>query len=622
MKLTKLKMQNFRGIRSAELFFDGHTLLIGRNNVGKSTICEALDLVLGPDRLARIPPVEEFDFFNAAYLEADGATQVPIRIEVLLTDLTDEVARLCFANLEHWHKDECRLLGPGEIDQVDAAHAERCLRLTTIAKYDPEEDQFTAKTIYSGEEAAGEEEPRAVPTRVKRAIGFLYLRALRTGSRALSLERGSLLDMILRMKEVRTGLWERIRKRLSDLEPPIDSDATELGPILDEIEGRLSDYIELGGGDRSTRLFVSQLTREHLRKTIAFFLKMGQGEAPVPFQEVGTGTLNILVLALLTFIAEIKKDNVIFAMEEPEIALPPHTQRRIAKYLLEETAQCFITSHSPYVIERFEPQQIMRLSRDAAGTLTGTQVMLPDVMKPKSYRQYFRRALAEAMLGQGVIVVEGLTERDALIASADKMEEVDASLFPLDVSGVSVIDAEGQGNLQRLGQFFKTIEIPAFAFFDRKQRSQAEVDALAAVYEIANQFPYPGAEALLAAEVPLDRQWQFLQALRKEDSDGHYGIPAARPNDDQIREQTVRLLKGLKGAGGAARLLDLCTADELPPNIQGFLRAVYEHFPKPQHRQIALAEAAEAGPDEAPAVADATAAPRAAPADNTPGEAA
>ena len=33
----------------------------------------------------------------------------------------------------------------------------------------------------------------------KRNCGFLYLRTLRTGSRALSLERGSLLDIILQM---------------------------------------------------------------------------------------------------------------------------------------------------------------------------------------------------------------------------------------------------------------------------------------------------------------------------------------------------------------------------------------------------------------------------------------
>lgn len=48
MRVIKLKINNFRGIKSADLEFDGHTLLVGGNNVGKSTICDALDLVLGP----------------------------------------------------------------------------------------------------------------------------------------------------------------------------------------------------------------------------------------------------------------------------------------------------------------------------------------------------------------------------------------------------------------------------------------------------------------------------------------------------------------------------------------------------------------------------------------------
>lgn len=59
-----------RGIRLANLLFDGHTLMVGTNNVGKSTICEALDLVLGPDRLNRFPPIDEHDFYNGLYLSA------------------------------------------------------------------------------------------------------------------------------------------------------------------------------------------------------------------------------------------------------------------------------------------------------------------------------------------------------------------------------------------------------------------------------------------------------------------------------------------------------------------------------------------------------------------------
>lgn len=55
----------------------------------------------------------------------------------------------------------------------------------------------------------------------------------------------------------------------------------------------------------------------------------------MPFGRLGTGSINLLVFALLTFIAELKeKQSVIFAMEEPEIALPPHTQRRLTRFVL------------------------------------------------------------------------------------------------------------------------------------------------------------------------------------------------------------------------------------------------------------------------------------------------
>jgi putative ATP-dependent endonuclease of the OLD family len=444
MQITRLIIENFRGVAKADLDFSGHTLLIGGNNVGKSTVCESLDLVLGPDRLYRKPPVEEFDFRNANYLAEDRVTPVPIRIEVILTDLTEEVLRECRVNLEFWHKTERRVLGAGEIGLADNPSVEFCLRLVTIVRYDPEEDQFEAKTIFHHrDDESSEDDARQIPTRVKRSIGFLYLRTLRTGSRALTLERGSLLDTILRMKEVRTDLWERIRKRLLELQPPIDEDATELGPILDEIEARLTEYIATAGETRATRLFVSQLTREHLRKTIAFFLSVCEGQAPIPFHDAGTGTLNTLVLALLTFIAKIKKDNIIFAMEEPEIALPPHTQRRIANYLLTQTKQCFVTSHSPYVIECFEPENIVRLTRDASGVLSATPVNLPPNMKAKTYRSQLRRAIAEAMLGQGAIVGEGITEQLAIAAAARKMEEADPNLFPLDLAGVTFVRAFG-----------------------------------------------------------------------------------------------------------------------------------------------------------------------------------
>lgn len=46
MKVVRLAISTFRSIKSVELLFDGLTLCVGTNNVGKNTICDALDLVL------------------------------------------------------------------------------------------------------------------------------------------------------------------------------------------------------------------------------------------------------------------------------------------------------------------------------------------------------------------------------------------------------------------------------------------------------------------------------------------------------------------------------------------------------------------------------------------------
>jgi len=68
LKVSRLKVHNFRGIKEASLLFPDHAVLIGDNNVGKTTVLEAIDLVLGPDRLSRRPPVDEHDFHLGQYL--------------------------------------------------------------------------------------------------------------------------------------------------------------------------------------------------------------------------------------------------------------------------------------------------------------------------------------------------------------------------------------------------------------------------------------------------------------------------------------------------------------------------------------------------------------------------
>ena len=204
--------------------------------------------------------------------------------------------------------------------------------------------------------------------------GFLYLRSLRTGSRALSLERGSLLDVILRLKEVRPQMWEGTISTLADYSVASDPDLGISG-VLESINTALKKYVPKEWGIEP-HLKVSNLTREHLRKVITAFIATGEESHAAPFYRQGTGTINILVLAMLSQIAE-DKQNVIFAMEEPETAIPPYAQKRIVHEIRELASQTLFTSHSPYVIEEFALDETVVLGRSTDGLLSKSAVVLP-----------------------------------------------------------------------------------------------------------------------------------------------------------------------------------------------------------------------------------------------------
>jgi putative ATP-dependent endonuclease of OLD family len=368
---------------------------------------------------------------------------------------------------------------------------------------------------------------------------------------------------------------------LRDLD--IEKDAAELEPVLTAIEERLSTYVSASKAGRKTKLFISQLTREHLRKTMAFFLAMREGQEAVPFQQAGTGTLNTLVLALLSFIAELKPDSVIFAMEEPEIAVQPHTQRRIADYLLQHTKQAFVTSHSPYIVERFSPESTFLLTRTASGTLESMCVADATGLKENDYKRYARRGLSECMLGKGVVIVEGTTEFHALPVLARYLEARDATLHPLDLAGVTFFDAESDGPIPKFAKFFQALGLKTFGFYDAKKRTADEKQKFAAVLDVNEEHPYKGFEEMLEKEIPAARLRAFLQDLLDSGVDAaQHRIPTTLPGDDAaIRKLALQSLSSSKGAGWAARLLEQCQPNELPKTGVDFLMKVYSYFPLP-----------------------------------------
>lgn len=100
-------------------------------------------------------------------------------------------------------------------------------------------------------------------------------------------------------------------------------------------------------------------------------------------------------------------------------------------------------------------------------------------------------------------------------------------------------------------------------------------------FEIINEILYAGMEELLAAEVPLNHQWSYLEHIRSTGAAPNSKIPIARPADEQIKELTRQILKDGKGWGRAADLIERCEINELPSSIVGFLEKIYARFPCP-----------------------------------------
>lgn len=408
MKVSHLEISNFRGLRSASLLLPNHGVLIGDNNTGKSTVLEALDLVLGPDRLSRQSPIDEHDFYVGKYLSTlepviDAETQEPkksdcappqIIVTATVTGLSAE-QRVHFGDyIEWWDTSKDSLLTEPEASALDTLPAIPALRVTFIGQYDPQEDDFDGKTYFT-RSLSESETPEHFTKRDKQLCGFLYLRSIRTGSRALSLERGSLLDIILRLKEIRPKMWEATLGGLTSFDVAGDPELGISG-VLGSIDAAMKKYVPREWG-MQPHLRVSALTRRHLREVITAFIATGEGTHAAPYFRQGTGTINMLLLAMLSQIAE-DKQNVIFAMEEPETAIPPYAQKRIVHELRKLSAQTLFTSHSPYVLEEFRLDETVVLSRSLAGELTQAAVVLPDSVKQKRYRHEFRTRFCEALL--------------------------------------------------------------------------------------------------------------------------------------------------------------------------------------------------------------------------------
>lgn len=590
MKIRRLKIENFRGIKAAELLFPDHVVLIGDNNTGKSTVLEAIDLVLGPDRLNQRSPIDEHDFYVGRYISITGLAKseeevlpettksvdagavpvveassewrassepeiIQIKIEAAISDLSDEQKAHFRDYIEWWNTLDGTFYTIPEVEGVDSEAIVEALRVTFVGKYVFDEDDFEGKT-YFARSLEEDDNPQPFGRRDKQYCGFLYLRSLRTGRRALSLEHGSLLDIILRLKEIRPQMWESTINGLTSFDV---ASAPELGinGVLQSINTALNKFVPKEWGVEP-HLRISALTREHLRTVITAFIATGEGPHAAPYFRQGTGTINMLVLAMLSLIAE-GKQHVIFAMEEPETAIPPYAQKRIVHEIRNLSAQSLFTSHSPYVIEEFGLDETLILSRTIEGVLTQAVVKLPESVKLKRYRQDFRTRFCEGLLSRRILLAEGATEMSAFPIVARRLAELDSAKYSsLEALGICTIDAGTETQLADLGGLYRGLGKTVYAVCDK----QSATDEAAIKAKVDELFMHQetGIEDLVLKHTTTAALERFADSLTWPP---HLNVKYPNPKEDVVN--AVRKYFGwTKGSWGLADFLAQCTESEIP----------------------------------------------------------
>lgn len=643
MQICRLSIKNFRGVKETTINLPKHAVLLGDNNTGKTTIFEAIDLVLGPDRLGRMPCVDEHDFYQGKYLanpsavnttetagaiskepavtipstdiaevtpptvmpleakaaEATGESVAPkIEIEATISHLTDEQKARFGDHVEFWDSTADTFYDVAEPEGVDAAHITEAIRVTFIGCYDAEEDDFEGKTYFTRTLSEGPT-PTPFSKKDKQICGFLYLRSLRTGSRALSLERGSLLDIVLRLKEVRPRMWEDTIDKLASYSVASDPELGISG-VLESINTSLKRYVPKEWGIEP-HLKVSNLTREHLRKVITAFIATGEGDHAAPFYRQGTGTINMLVLAMLSQIAE-DKQNVIFAMEEPETAIPPYAQKRIVHEVRKLASQTIFTSHSPYVLEEFAMEETVVLTRDQHGLLTQCSIQLPASIKLKRYRQEFRTRFCEGLLARRVLIGEGATEAASFPVVCRRLSELKPETYSsLEALGVCTIGAGGDGSIPDLAKLYKELGKRTFAICDK------QTDDKKALIEAQVEKLYMHEEHGFEDMVMKNTTTAALQRFAVSFAWPPHLVAKYPDPTVNVMAALSEYFAGKKAEWGIADFLAQCSEDEIPKWLRDCcvsIKAVCEPAPvapfMPAVSATPAAAAAQAGaePDE------------------------
>ncbi|MDH4980935.1 AAA family ATPase [Hyphomicrobium sp. D-2] len=414
MHIVRLKISGFRGVRSADINLGRHSVLVGPNNSGKTTLIEALALLFGRDRLVR--RLTEHDFHGSAPDE-----QARILCTATVTGFTPNDPHhhsswfSAERGVEKWFDPNAKTLRAAP----DAQHTDLAIQIGFAARFDLDELEAETLRFFVDDEAtlgdpfAEDAHLRTIHTKAFQELGFFLVPASRTWDRWISFSS----ELFRRVVATRGDMpAQAVRAERARLWNPPAGEQLEEQPGLAEIVGAANDELRtlMASAPRLQLRLTATDSNSVLESVVPHFV---HGTGPtLPSQRQGTGLVSLQSLLLLMQFGKARAEtgqSFVLAVEEPELHIQPSQQKRLVNRLNALCDQTIVTTHSPIVAAMFPaPDTLFIEMRD--GVLNARPLMNPVPAQPTNHQQHllyaWRQKLVAALMHECVLIPEGVSD--------------------------------------------------------------------------------------------------------------------------------------------------------------------------------------------------------------------
>lgn len=412
MRIVQCMIQNFRGIQDGTITVPEHGVIFGQNNVGKSTIIEALALALGREQMAQ--PLSDWDFWG-------GDPKPQSRITIICT-ISHFGANARPEGFPDWFVGEHsgRAVWWDEtfaMVKTDADCPKGCILAAQIAlciRFDEELADFECiRYFYDGPGDPFSTECRKVPNALVQELGVFVLPANRQWDKLLSFGSSSFLKALKASGSIPGTTIDKLKAELRTLSSKIEDDPA-VSELIATAERELTQF----------RMFIDDAQLVY-RPTLLDTRSVMQSLVPhvqhsgflLPFSRHGAGMNSLQAFLVVLAFAEQRKQkhkNFILLAEEPELHLHPSLHSRLANRIRALSQQSLVTTHSPFLASSYRPTEALFV-RNETGRLKAAFLRnepVATISKSAIRSLYLRKReeLYAALMGESVFVPEGETD--------------------------------------------------------------------------------------------------------------------------------------------------------------------------------------------------------------------